>query len=68
MLFALILGPTVGAHGHIERLLVLEAAFGVLAALALALALRRPVRESEESVAIEGGASTPARARSRCQK
>jgi predicted MFS family arabinose efflux permease len=57
MLFALILGPTVGAHGHIERLLVLEAVFGVLAALALALALRRPVPESEESVAIEGGAA-----------
>jgi len=55
MLFALILGPTLGAHGHIERLLVLEAALGVLAALALAVALRRPVREGEERAAIEGG-------------
>ncbi|MGA8745772.1 MAG: MFS transporter [Solirubrobacterales bacterium] len=57
MLFALILGPTLGAHGHIERLLVLEATLGVLAALALAAALRRPVREGEERAAIEGGAA-----------
>ena len=57
MLFALILGPTLGAHGHIERLLVLEATLGVLAALALAVALRRPVREGEERAAIEGGAA-----------
>jgi len=57
MLFALILGPTVGADGHIERLLVLEAVFGVLAALALVLALRRPGHEGEESAAIEGGAA-----------
>lgn len=57
MLFALILGPTLGAHGHIERLLVLEAALAVLAALALAVALRRPVREGEERAAIQGGAA-----------
>lgn len=57
ILFALILGPTVGAHGHIERLLVLEAAFGVLAGLALALALRRPGQASDENAAIEGGAA-----------
>jgi len=57
MLFALILGPTVGTHGHIERLLMLEAVFGVLAALTLALALRRPGHEGEESAAIEGGAA-----------
>jgi predicted MFS family arabinose efflux permease len=57
MLLALVLGPTVGAHGHIERLLVLQAAFAVLAALALVLALRRPGLESEESAAIEGGAA-----------
>jgi len=55
MLFALILGPTLGAHGHIERLLMLEATFGVLAALVLAFALRRPVPEGEERAAIEGG-------------
>jgi predicted MFS family arabinose efflux permease len=57
MLFALILGPTVGAHGQIERLLVIEAILGVLAALALALALRRPGEESGESAAIEGSAA-----------
>jgi predicted MFS family arabinose efflux permease len=57
MLFALILGPTLGAHGHIERLLVVEAALGVLAALALALALRNPGQAGEESAAIEGGAA-----------
>jgi predicted MFS family arabinose efflux permease len=57
MLFALILGPTLGAHGHIERLLVVEAVLGVLAAMALALALRRPGEESEESAAIEGSAA-----------
>jgi predicted MFS family arabinose efflux permease len=57
MLFALILGPTLGAHGHIERLLVVEAAFGVLAALALTVALRRPGQASEESAAIAGGAA-----------
>jgi fucose permease len=55
MLLALILGPTLGAHGQIERLLVVEAAFGVLAALALVVALRRPSQAGEESVAIEGG-------------
>ncbi len=57
MLFALILGPTLGAHGHIERLLVLEAALGVGGALALAIALRGPVREGPERAAIEGGAA-----------
>ncbi len=57
MLFALILGPTLGAHGQIERLLAVEAVFAVLAALALALALRRPGQESGERAAIEGGAA-----------
>ena len=57
MLFALILGPTLGAHGHIERLLVVEATLGVLFALVLALALRQPGQAGEESVAIEGGAA-----------
>lgn len=57
MLLALILGPTLGAHGQIERLLVVQAALGVLAAVALALTLRRPAYESEESAAVEGGAA-----------
>ena len=57
MLFALLLGPAVGGHGHVERLLLVEAALGVPAALALAWALRRPgpAGDDEESAAIEGG-------------
>jgi predicted MFS family arabinose efflux permease len=57
MLFAIVLGPTIGGHGHVERLLVVEAALGVPAALALAWALRRPgpAGDDEESAAIEGG-------------
>jgi predicted MFS family arabinose efflux permease len=57
MLLALLLGPAVGGHGHVERLLVVEAALGVPAALALAWALRRPglAGDDKESAAIEGG-------------
>ena len=50
---ALLLGPTVGGHGHLERLLVVEAAMAVVAAVALAVALRRPGRPSAEHAAIE---------------
>ena len=59
MLFALVLGPAIGDHGHVGRLLVVEAALGIPAALALALALRRPgpAGDDEESAAIEGGAA-----------
>lgn len=59
MLFALVLGPSLGGHGHVERLLVVEAALGVPAALALVLALRRPgpAGDDEERAAIEGGAA-----------
>jgi predicted MFS family arabinose efflux permease len=57
MLLALLLGPTMGAHGHLERLLVLEAVLAVIAAIALALALRRPGQASEEHAAIEGSAA-----------
>jgi predicted MFS family arabinose efflux permease len=53
MLAALALGPTLGGHGHIERLLVVEAILAILAALALGLALRRPATEEQESAAIE---------------
>jgi predicted MFS family arabinose efflux permease len=56
MLLALVLGPTVGAHGQIERLLVVQAVLGVLAAVALVLTLRRPDYEGDESPAVEGGA------------
>jgi predicted MFS family arabinose efflux permease len=57
MLLALLLGPTVGAHGHLERLLVLEAVLAVIPAIALALVLRRPGQVSEEHAAIEGSAA-----------
>jgi predicted MFS family arabinose efflux permease len=58
MLVALLLGPTLGGHGHLERLLIAEAALGVLPALALGVALRRrPTRASDEHAAIAGGAA-----------
>jgi predicted MFS family arabinose efflux permease len=57
MLLALVLGPTVGAHGQLERLLVLEAVLAVIPAVGLAIVLRRPGRESEEHAAIEGSAA-----------
>lgn len=56
MLLALILGPTVGAHGQIERLLVVQAVLGVLAAAALALTLRKPGNPDVENAVIEGDA------------
>jgi predicted MFS family arabinose efflux permease len=54
MLIALVLAPTLGGHGHIERLLLVEAALALLPALALAALLRRGGHESDEHVAIEG--------------
>jgi predicted MFS family arabinose efflux permease len=57
MLLALLLGPTLGAHGQLHRLLVLDAVLAVLAALALAFALRRPGQESQEHAAIQGSAA-----------
>jgi predicted MFS family arabinose efflux permease len=57
MLLALVLGPTVGAHGQLERLLVLEAVLAVIPAIGLAIVLRAPGRESEEHAAIEGSAA-----------
>jgi predicted MFS family arabinose efflux permease len=57
MLLALLLGPTLGAHGQLERLLVLEAVLAVIPAVALAIVLRRPGHESEEHAAIEGSAA-----------
>jgi predicted MFS family arabinose efflux permease len=57
MLLALLLGPTLGAHGHLERLLVLEAVLAVIPAVALSVALRRPGHESQEHAAIEGSAA-----------
>lgn len=57
MLLALILGPTVGAHGHLERLLVLQAGIGLVTGLALALAMIAPGHAVDEHAAIEGGAA-----------
>ncbi len=57
MLLALLLGPTVGGHGHLERLLVLEAVLAVIPAIALAFVLRRPGQASDEHAAIEGSAA-----------
>jgi predicted MFS family arabinose efflux permease len=57
MLLALLLGPTLGAHGQLERLLVVEAVLAVIPAVALAIVLRRPGHASEEHAAIEGNAA-----------
>ncbi len=57
MLLALVLGPTVGAHGQLERLLVLEAVLAVIPAVALVFVLRRPGQPSDEHAAIEGSAA-----------
>lgn len=57
MLIALLLGPTLGAHGHIERLLVVEAALTSIPAVALCITLRRPGHESTEHAAIAGNAA-----------
>ncbi len=57
MLLALVLGPTLGAHGQLERLLVLEAILAVIPAVALAIVLRRPGHQGEEHAAIEGSAA-----------
>jgi len=56
ILVALLLGPTLGAHGHLQRLLVVEAILAAIPALALAWALRRPGSAGEEHAAIEGNA------------
>jgi predicted MFS family arabinose efflux permease len=57
MLLALLLGPTVGGGGRLGLLLALEAGGGVLAALGLLVALRRPGSGVGESAAIERGAA-----------
>lgn len=57
IVLALVLGPTVGGHGHLERLLLLEAVLAAIPAVALALALRRPGRRTAEHAAIARGAA-----------
>jgi predicted MFS family arabinose efflux permease len=56
MVVALTLGPTVGAHGHLERLLIVEAVIGLVPSLALVALLFTPPGHSEEHAAIEGNA------------
>ncbi len=57
ILLALLLGPTLGGDGHLQRLLVVEAVLAAIPALALALALRRPGHPSAEHAAIAGNAA-----------
>jgi predicted MFS family arabinose efflux permease len=63
ILLALILGPTLGAHGQLERLLVVEAVLAAIPAVALMFVLRRPGQASDRSsrigqqAAIEGSAA-----------
>jgi len=57
MLLALVLGPTIGAHGHIERLLVVQAVLAAASGAALVLALRARGHGDAEHVAIERGAA-----------
>jgi predicted MFS family arabinose efflux permease len=54
MLVALLLGPLIGG-AHLELLLSVQAAIGVLAGGAMLIALRRPGSGTGESVAIERG-------------
>ncbi len=58
MLLALILGPTVGGHGQLEELLLVEAVMAAIPAVMLARALRRPGAERNvEHAAIAGNAA-----------
>jgi predicted MFS family arabinose efflux permease len=60
MLIALVLGPTLGGGGHIERLLVVEAVLALAAAAVLCWELRAPApnegAEDEERATVEGRA------------
>jgi predicted MFS family arabinose efflux permease len=57
IVLALVLGPTVGGHGHLERLLLLEAVLAAIPAVALALTLRSPGHRTAEHAAIARGAA-----------
>jgi predicted MFS family arabinose efflux permease len=57
MLIALLLGPTLGAHGNIHRLVEVEAVLALLPAVALALTLRSAGQQTSEHAAIEGSAA-----------
>ena len=57
MVLALILGPTVGGGGHIERLLIVEAILAAIPAAMLLVALRTQGQPTAEHAAIEGSAA-----------
>ncbi len=57
MLVALGLGPALAAHGHLERLLVVEAILALIPAAGLTAVLRRPGHASDEHAAIAGSAA-----------
>jgi predicted MFS family arabinose efflux permease len=57
MLVALGLGPALASHGHLERLLVIEAVLALIPAVGLAVSLRRPGQPSDEHAAIAGSAA-----------
>jgi predicted MFS family arabinose efflux permease len=57
MVLALLLGPTLGGHGHLERLLAVEAVLVAIPVVALALTLRHAGQESDEHAAIAGNAA-----------
>jgi predicted MFS family arabinose efflux permease len=65
MLVAVLLGPTLGAHGHLDRLLGVEAALAAAAAIGLAALLRRPAPATHPEPAAQAqvlGGLGPARA------
>ena len=57
MLVALLLGPIVGDHGHLERLLVVEGLLATLPTVALAVMLRRRGRFQGEPANLVRGAA-----------
>jgi predicted MFS family arabinose efflux permease len=57
MLAALLLGPLIAGHGHLERLLVVEALLALIAAIGLWIALRHPGLASGERSALAGSAA-----------
>ncbi len=57
MLFALLLGPIVGDHGHLERLLVVEGLIAILPTVSLAVMLRHRGQYQGEPAALTRGAA-----------
>jgi predicted MFS family arabinose efflux permease len=57
MLVALGLGPALAAHGHLERLLLIEAVLAVIPVVGLSVSLRRPGQPTDEHAAIAGSAA-----------